>query len=62
MKDFPFVERETDAKPRFIVKVPEAHEFLDNKAKAKAEKDAAKAQAAKEAAEKAAAAVAPANA
>jgi len=42
LKGFPYLERGEDEKPRFIVKVPEAHDFLDAKEKERAEKKAAK--------------------
>jgi hypothetical protein len=43
MKDFPFVERGADEKPRFIVKRDEAVSFLEAKKQAKAQRDAEKA-------------------
>ena len=43
MKEFPFVER--DEAPRFMVKVPEAFDFLATKLAEKAAKKAAKAEA-----------------
>ncbi len=42
MKEFPVIERGAEDKPRFIVKVPEAHEFLDAKDKERAAKKAEK--------------------
>jgi len=42
MKGFPFIERGESEKPRFLVKIPEATEFLKVKATEKAEKAAAK--------------------